>query len=129
MSRSVTEKLAWYAGWPLTAGALVGFGVDGLGNHPWTGWGDAIAGGVVVLLALAMGTMLGLQIRSQVTGKLTEWAVSSQRLFDQEAESHEKTADVLFRLAYGVDSAASAQAYLAELDSDDEEDESTTENH
>ena len=126
------DKWFWFVVWPLVTGALVGFGMLGPGAHPWIGWDNAIAGGSVVLMAVACGTLLGLRIRASVTDSLTQWATSAQALYDQEAESHERTADVLFELAYGVTSAAAAQQYLIDLDSDDDEedeDEPTEETH
>lgn len=125
MSRS--DKWMWFFWWPISVGGLVGFGALGPGSHPWQGWGSALAGGVCVLVGIGMGMLLGLQFRCSVTDSLTKWAVDAQMLYDQEAESHEKTADVLFDLAYGVTSVAAAQAYLAELDRDEDEDDPTRE--
>jgi hypothetical protein len=131
MTWSREEKLMWFLWWPLSTGSLVGFGMLGPGGHPWTGWGDALTGGVVVLCAIAMGLLLGMQIQRSVTGKMTKWAVSAQTLYDQEVESHDRTADALFDLAYGLTSPAVAQSYLEELDrfDDEEDDESPTEPH
>ncbi len=129
MTRS--DKWMWCVWWPISAGALVGFGALGPGNHPWTGWGDALSGATAVLLALVWGVGLGLQIRVSLTDKLTKWAVDAQALCDQEIARHDETANVLFDLAHGMTSKEAAQAYLIELDRNDEtdDDEPTTEPH
>jgi hypothetical protein len=123
------EKWFWFFFWPLATGSLVGFGALGPGAHPWTGWWDAFAGGTAVLGAVGMGAVLGLGIRQKVMDGLTLWATSSDALYEQERVAHEKTADVLFELAYGVTSPAAAQAYLAELDEEEDEEESPEECH
>lgn len=124
----MTEKWLWFFFWPLATGSLVGFGMLGPGAHPWIGWDNALAGGAAEVMAVGMGVVLGLGIRQKVTDSLTKWAVGSDSLYEQECRAHEKTADVLFELAYGVTSFDAARAYLAELDEDDEE-ESTEECH
>ena len=123
------DKAFWFFFWPLATGSLVGFGMLGPGAHPWIGWENALAGGAAELMAVGMGAVLGLGIRQKVTDGLTLWATSADSLYEAERLAHEKTADVLFELAYGVTSPAAAQAYLAELDEEEDEEESPEECH
>lgn len=123
------DRWMWFLWWPLVLGGLVGFGVLGIA-HPHADWGDMAAGGCCVLLSVGLGILLGLRIRQALTDQLTKWATGAQELYDQEALHHERTADVLFDLAYGMTSASAAQEYLAELDNEEEDDtESTEEPH
>lgn len=125
MSRS--DKWMWCCWWPLAAGALVGFGALGPGSAPVRGLDDMIACGACVAMAIGMGVALGLRVRGTVSDSLTQWAVGAEALYEQEAQSHERTADVLFDLAYGLTDSERAQSYLAELDIEDAEEESTPE--
>ena len=125
MAAHAKDKWFWLGAWPLSAAGLVGYGMLGPGSHPWTGWSNAIAGGACVLMALGMGTLLGLRIRQSVSDNLAKWAVDAQAMCDQEALDHEKTEAVLFELAHGLISSRAAQRYLTDLDkhqeTDDEE--------
>lgn len=124
------DKWFWFLCWPLVTGALVGYGMLGPGSHPWTGWANAVAGGGNVLMAVACGTLLGLRIRQSVTDSVSQWAIGTEALYDQEERAHEVTADVLFDLTYGIIEAGAAKQYLDDLDSDEElEDEAPEEPH
>lgn len=123
------DKAFWFLAWPLVMSALVGYGMLGPGAHPWTGWSDAFAGGGNVLMGVAMGALLGLRIRQAVSDSLMKWATGSDSLYEQEYREHEKTAEVLFDLAYGAISDAAARTYLAQLDAREEEDPDEEETH
>lgn len=110
------DKWMWYFWWPLSAGGLVGFGALGPNDVCHLSWGNMLAGGVCVVMAILWGVVLGLQIRRSVQDSLMKWGVGAQLLYDQEALKHEETADRLFDLAYGTIDAAQAKEYLTDLD-------------